>query len=136
MDEILDVSSRAADKFVPVFYNLFDRQRHQIAKLYKDSSVLLWNGAPIAGSAAIIKTLFEFPITDHEVLSYDCQPVTCHGSNDLLISIFGSVRYGDQQQSEDSKDASKRRRSFHQTLLLKPEPGGTYFIATDVFRYV
>nr|KAJ3421726.1 NTF2- export protein 2 [Polyrhizophydium stewartii] len=83
--QLLDVSSRAADTFVPAFYSMFDRQRHALANLYGETSVLVWNGNTTQGAAAIARSYLDFPISDHEVLSYDCQPLT--ESSDILVTI-------------------------------------------------
>ncbi|KAL2911957.1 hypothetical protein HK105_208567 [Polyrhizophydium stewartii] len=124
--QLLDVSSRAADTFVPAFYSMFDRQRHALANLYGETSVLVWNGNTTQGAAAIARSYLDFPISDHEVLSYDCQPLT--ESSDILVTISGNVRYGDEQ----------RRKLFHQSFVLRqrPESKGNYFIVTDTFRFV
>ncbi|KAJ1327331.1 hypothetical protein BSLG_010673 [Batrachochytrium salamandrivorans] len=107
---------------------MFDRQRHMLGQLYSDSSVLVWNGNPVQGATNIAQTYLSFPITDHEVLSYDCQPMISHESSDIIISISGNVRFGDEQ----------RTKLFHQTFVLRPkaESKGNYFVVSDTLRFV
>ncbi|TPX67771.1 hypothetical protein SpCBS45565_g03589 [Spizellomyces sp. 'palustris'] len=69
------VASRAADNFVPTFYKVYDRQRHLLHQMYKDSSAVLWNGNPLVGQQNASDFFLKLPATDHVVHSYDSQPV-------------------------------------------------------------
>ncbi|KAI8923291.1 hypothetical protein BC831DRAFT_471921 [Entophlyctis helioformis] len=129
--QLLDVSSRAADLFVSTFYSTFDRQRHRIGQLYDASAVLLWNGNPLAGIQEIEKRYLDFPITDHDIISYDCQPLVGHGESDLLVVVSGNVKYANEQ----------RAKVFSQTFILRPvatQDGAksNYAISVDTFRFV
>ncbi|KND01430.1 uncharacterized protein SPPG_03235 [Spizellomyces punctatus DAOM BR117] len=122
------VASRAADNFVPTFYKVYDRQRHLLHQMYKDSSAVLWNGNPLVGQQNASEFFLKLPATDHVVHSYDSQPVMDLGQ--ILVTVTGTVRYGDDKQS----------KLFCQIFVLSPDTAnptkGTYFVSSDHFRFV
>ena len=111
-DQIIDVSCRAADKFVTAFYDAIDSNKHTLSQLYGPKSIMLWNGNPL-GPAQIIEFLLKLPISTHNILSYDSHPVQASNGVNILVSVNGVVTY---------KNMSKKL--FNQSFLLTKEETG------------
>jgi NTF2-related export protein 1/2 len=120
MDQVIDVSAKAAVKFTSTYYETMDKQRHLISKLYGENAVLVWNGNPYIGQE-IGSFLLQFPLTKTEILSYDAQPT----QGDLLVQSTGLIIYGNEKP-----------KAFSQVFILKSSGGTQYSIASDTFRFV
>jgi NTF2-related export protein 1/2 len=118
--QVIDISCKAAVKFVSTFYDTIDRKRHLIQKLYFESSILLYNGNPFSTSQQIFQFLLSLPASKHEILTIDAQPL----NSDLLVQVAGRVTYGEQKDSQ-----------FSQIFCLTQQ-GSAYVIGSDTFRLV
>ncbi|KAJ3046373.1 NTF2- export protein 2 [Rhizophlyctis rosea] len=133
--QLIDVTSRAAENFVATYYKMFDRQRHVLPQMYKDTSAIVWNGNALSGVEQYQQFCLKLPVTDHDVQSVDGQPVVPPGTTDptrsqILVTVTGNVRYGDERDV----------KPFQQTFVLCPDPDpsrkGTYFVGSDIFRFI
>jgi NTF2-related export protein 1/2 len=129
--QVFDVASRAADKFITTYYKSIDQQRHLLEKLYGQQSILLWNGNPYSSSSQIVLFLQSLPITEHEILSYDSQPIILQQNMDIVVQVYGVVIYN-----------TKDRKGFSQTFVLTKQETACIIqlildvIGSDTFRFV
>ncbi|RXG53834.1 NTF2-related export protein 2 [Armadillidium vulgare] len=70
----------AAEKFTNLYYEYVDKMRHKLGKLYHPEGVLVWNGNESIGAEKIQKFFEDLPVSDHKIVSLDCQSV---GSSSL-----------------------------------------------------
>ncbi|KAI8808336.1 hypothetical protein BJ742DRAFT_772328 [Cladochytrium replicatum] len=123
-----DVASRGADNFVKLYYSTFDSNRIQLQQLYRDSSVILWNGNPFQGGTPYMEFCQKLPASDHKLSSYDSQPIAMK-DKDVLVNVNGAVRYG-----------TESFRQFCHTFILTPDPENMtsrgYVIGMESFRLV
>ena len=55
--------SKASDVFVSTYYKYFDTQRHLLAKLYKESAAVVWNGNPFGNRGLYQEFYLTLPST-------------------------------------------------------------------------
>ncbi|KYQ90193.1 hypothetical protein DLAC_08791 [Tieghemostelium lacteum] len=112
--KIIQNTTDKAETFVKdYYYHLYDTNRKEVVKLYKDISISIWNGTECKGITNIEKLLSEIPTSNHSVECYDCQPVTSDDPENpnILIVTSGKVTYNVQSS-----------HSFHHTFLLIKDP--------------
>ncbi|KAF9276475.1 Nuclear transport factor 2 [Mortierella antarctica] len=111
------------DQFVDFYYQTFDSNRAGLAPLYRDTSMLSFEGSQTAGAAAIGTKLAGLPFTSvaHRIVTKDSQPV----GSDIVVLVTGQLLI----------DGESNAQQFSQTFYLKNE-GGNYFIQNDVFRLI
>ncbi|EIW69096.1 nuclear transport factor 2 [Tremella mesenterica] len=115
-----------AKQFTDFYYNTFDTDRSGLAALYRDHSMLSWEGTPLLGAPAIMQRLQELPFTavQHRVLTLDAQPASSTEPA-ILVLVTGQLLV------DDGSNILQYSQMFH----LKPE-NGSYFVQNDVFRLV
>ncbi|KAK7035769.1 nuclear transport factor 2 [Favolaschia claudopus] len=113
-----------AGQFVDFYYQTFDSDRKNLGSLYRDASMLTFEGAQIAGSAAIVEKLVSLPFqkVQHKVTTKDAQPSSGSVAS-LLVSVTGLLVVDD----------SPNPLQFSQVFHLLPE-GGSYYVFNDIFR--
>ena len=111
-DQIIDVSSRAADKFIVAYYEAIDSNKHLLSQLYSKKSIMLWNGNPL-GPLQIIEFLLRLPASTHTILSYDAHPCLSTSGVNVLLTVNGVVQF---------KNLAKKL--FNQCFLLTKEESG------------
>lgn len=119
MDQIIDISCKAAVKFTTTYYDALDSKRHLLPKLYSSNAIFIFNGNLI-DSNLIPEFHSSLPLTKHEILAFDCQAIL---ENDLLVVISGQVAYG------------SKKHLFSQTILLRRE-STSFLISSDCFRLI
>ncbi|KAH9271045.1 hypothetical protein BASA83_006798 [Batrachochytrium salamandrivorans] len=112
-----------AKSFVDFYYASFDRNRAELAPLYKEGSMLSFEGQQYAGSA-IVQKLVELPFQTvrHQVVTIDAQPSN-PSAGPLLVTVTGRLLVDEEQNP----------MHFSQTFQLVPE-GTSYYIFNDIFR--
>jgi len=112
-----------AQQFTDFYYQSFDTNRSSLAPLYRDSSMLTFEGSPIKGAAAIIEKLTSLPFqkVQHKVTTLDAQPSSSVAS--LIVNVTGLLIVDD----------SENPLQFSQVFHLIPE-GGSYYVLNDIFR--
>ena len=110
--------------FVNFYYSTFDSNRNQLLPLYKDMSMLTFEGQTYQGQKAILEKLTSLPFTkvQHAVTTVDVQPAN-PSPGPLLITVTGRLLVDDEQNPQQ----------FSQTFHLIPE-GGSYWVFNDIFR--
>ncbi|KAJ7178652.1 hypothetical protein C8R43DRAFT_974122 [Mycena crocata] len=113
-----------AGQFIDYYYQTFDSDRAGLAALYRDTSMLSFEGAQIAGAAAIVEKLVTLPFqkVQHKVTTKDAQPSSGTVAS-LLVSVTGMLVVDD----------SPNPLQFSQVFHLIPE-GESYFVFNDIFR--
>ncbi|XP_073455473.1 NTF2-related export protein 2 [Aquarana catesbeiana] len=126
----VDLATRAAEGFVNLYYETFDKRRRQLTKLYMDTATLVWNGNPISGQEALIEFFDMLPSSEFQVNMFDCQPVHeqgTQGQKTVLVVTQGSVKF-----------EGNKPRYFNQNFLLTLHtlPSNRLWkIASDCFRF-
>ncbi|KDN53288.1 nuclear transport factor 2 [Tilletiaria anomala UBC 951] len=115
-----------ADQFVKFYYSQFDSARDQLASLYRDHSMLTFEGSQTQGAAAITEKLKSLPFQQvkHQVDTKDVQPTGADGTS-LVVQVTGKLLVDD----------SPAPLQFTQTFTLNPE-GGSFYVFNDIFRLV
>eukprot|EP01117_Protostelium_nocturnum_P006610 TRINITY_DN237_c0_g1_i2.p1 TRINITY_DN237_c0_g1~~TRINITY_DN237_c0_g1_i2.p1 ORF type:complete len:107 (+),score=29.03 TRINITY_DN237_c0_g1_i2:490-810(+) len=102
----------------------------EIFRFYRDNSIAVWNGTPMAGSSAISEFYKKMPTTKHLIDSIDCHPIQLgnDASKTMLVTVVGKVIYA----------GADKMRPFNQNFILSQEEGGgrNYYVASDCFRLV
>ncbi|KAH9970370.1 hypothetical protein BGW80DRAFT_1330043 [Lactifluus volemus] len=113
-----------AKQFTDFYYQTFDSSRAQLAPLYRDTSMLTFEGNPCQGTANIIEKLTSLPFSKvlHKVTTLDAQPSNLSIAS-LIVSVTGLLVVDD----------STNPLQFSQVFQLIPE-GGSYYILNDMFR--
>ncbi|KAJ7052535.1 nuclear transport factor 2 [Mycena amicta] len=115
---------QVAGAFIDFYYQTFDTNRADLRSLYRDGSMLSFEGSQILGTTAIVEKLVGLPFqkVQHKVTTKDAQPSSANGSS-LLVSVTGMLVVDD----------SPNPLQFSQVFHLLPE-GGTYYVFNDIFR--
>eukprot|EP00835_Amoeboradix_gromovi_P002360 NODE_132_length_18298_cov_0.443101.p11 type:complete len:125 gc:universal NODE_132_length_18298_cov_0.443101:13982-13608(-) len=113
-----------AKSFVDFYYNTFDQNRSNLAGLYRDMSMLSFEGNQCQGTANITEKLMSLPFQKvvHKVDSIDAQPSYPDGKH-ILVSVTGQLLVDDSEQPI----------KFSQVFFLVNE-GGSYYVFNDIFR--
>ncbi|KAL4065279.1 hypothetical protein V8B97DRAFT_2108732 [Scleroderma yunnanense] len=118
-----DINS-IAKQFTDFYYNTFDVNRANLSSLYRESSMLTFEGIPIQGAAAIIEKLTTLPFqkVQHKVTTLDAQPSSPTIAS-LVVSVTGLLLVDD----------SPNPLQFSQVFQLIPD-GASYYVLNDIFR--
>ncbi|KAI6129103.1 nuclear transport factor 2 [Pisolithus thermaeus] len=113
-----------AEKFTDFYYRTFDTDRHGLAPLYKDESMLTWEGQQILGVQRIIEKLTTLPFAkvQHQVSTVDAQPSVPNTAN-LIVSVTGFLLV----------DGDSNPIRYSQAFHLVSADGG-YYVYNDIFR--
>ncbi|KAF9072872.1 nuclear transport factor 2 [Rhodocollybia butyracea] len=113
-----------AKQFTDFYYSTFDANRPNLSSLYREGSMLTWEGSPIQGGAAIIEKLVSLPFSKvvHKVETLDAQP-SSPTLPSVIVSVTGLLLVDD----------STNPLQFSQTFHLIPD-GGSYYVQNDIFR--
>ncbi|CAG8961255.1 hypothetical protein HYALB_00004092 [Hymenoscyphus albidus] len=115
-----------AKQFTEYYYNQFDKDRSQLAPLYRQESMLTFESASIGGAGPIVEKLSSLPFQSvkHAVSTLDAQPSNTSGG--ILILVTGALLVDEEQ----------RPMNYSQAFQLLPDGAGSYFIFNDVFKLV
>ncbi|KAH9961065.1 hypothetical protein BC827DRAFT_1260578 [Russula dissimulans] len=113
-----------AKQFTDFYYSTFDLNRSNLAPLYRESSMLTFEGNPTQGANAIIEKLTSLPFGKvlHKVTTLDAQP-SSQSIASLIVNVTGLLVVDD----------SPNPLQFSQVFQLIPE-GGSYYVLNDIFR--
>ncbi|KAJ6494615.1 hypothetical protein C8R47DRAFT_1116533 [Mycena vitilis] len=132
-----------ATQFITFYYQTFDscydptdnqataqaNARGNLAALYRDNSMLSFEGAQIAGTNAIVEKLVSLPFKEsgvkHNVTTSDAQPSSGTVAS-LLVSVTGTL-------STDPSNPNANLLQFSQVFHLIPE-AASYYVLNDIFR--
>ncbi|KAL0075432.1 hypothetical protein J3Q64DRAFT_1766572 [Phycomyces blakesleeanus] len=113
-----------AKAFVDFYYETFDRNRQELTPLYRENSMLTFEGQQTVGAAAITEKLVNLPFqkVGHRISTTDAQPADFERGS-ILVSVTGLLLIDEEQNPQ----------MFSQTFHLIPE-GGSYWVFNDIFR--
>ncbi|KAF8177645.1 nuclear transport factor 2 [Pholiota molesta] len=113
-----------AKQFTDFYYTTFANNRPGLKALYRDHSMLTFEGNPIQGAVSIAEKLEGLPFqkVQHKVTTLDAQPSSPSIAS-LLVSVTGLLLVDD----------SENPLNFSQVFQLIPE-GGSYYVFNDIFR--
>ncbi|CAG8597695.1 8465_t:CDS:2 [Ambispora leptoticha] len=111
-----------AKEFVQYYYGVFERNRAELASLYRDPSMLTFEGNQFQGAGPIVQKLTTLPFQTvaHKITTLDAQPGP---ANALLVVVTGELLI----------DQETNPTRFTQVFQLISE-GNTYWVFNDVFR--
>ncbi|EPQ58553.1 nuclear transport factor 2 [Gloeophyllum trabeum ATCC 11539] len=118
-----DINS-IAKQFTEFYYSTFDTNRAGLQSLYRDASMLSFEGQPTQGAAAIAEKLTSLPFqrVQHKITTLDAQPSSPTIAS-LIVSVTGLLLVDDGENP----------LQFSQVFQLIPE-GGSYYVLNDIFR--
>ncbi|CCM05030.1 uncharacterized protein FIBRA_07230 [Fibroporia radiculosa] len=113
-----------AKQFTDFYYSTFDTNRASLQSLYREQSMLSWEGSPILGAANISDKLTTLPFqtVQHKITTLDAQPSSPTVAS-LIVSVTGLLLVDD----------STNPLQFSQVFQLIPD-GGSYYVYNDIFR--
>ncbi|KAK9463205.1 uncharacterized protein V1516DRAFT_667109 [Lipomyces oligophaga] len=113
-----------AGEFTKFYYAQFDGDRAQLINLYRDHSMLSFEGAQVQGAKAIIEKLVSLPFQKvaHRISTLDAQPAS-PGSGSVLVMVTGELLVDEEQNPQ----------RYSQVFQLMPD-GGSYYVFNDIFR--
>jgi len=113
-----------AQQFTDFYYQTFDSNRSGLGPLYRDTSMLTFEGTPTQGVNAIIEKLASLPFqkVQHKVTTRDAQPSSPSVAS-IIVNVTGLLVIDD----------SPNPLQFSQVFHLIPE-GGSYYVLNDIFR--
>ncbi|KAJ2777958.1 Nuclear transport factor 2 [Coemansia javaensis] len=119
----MSVLSATAKEFVEYYYSTFDKDRSGLLPLYRDVSMMTWEGSQIQGAAGIVEKLVSLPFqrVAHKVTTIDAHP-SLPGAKAILIVVTGQLLV----------DEETKPQQFSQTFQLVEDNG--FFVHNDIFR--
>lgn len=123
---LAEQACEAAEKFVKMYYEGFDKKSNIVTKLYDESANLVWDGNAVVGKDGIAKFHESLPMSVHTVDCIDAQPVAAFvtgGQSSILVMTSGMVRY-----------TSHKLKHFNQTFLLMAAQNNSWKITADTYR--
>mmetsp|Transcript_11357 Transcript_11357/g.19432 ORF Transcript_11357/g.19432 Transcript_11357/m.19432 type:complete len:132 (+) Transcript_11357:1132-1527(+) len=119
---------QVGEAFVAHYYQNFDANRAGLAPLYRDNSMLTFEGEPFMGAINVINKLTSlgFQKVAHQIITCDCQPILASQPNGIVVFVSGNLMV------DDSPNPMK----FSQTFVLMPDPSNpaSYYVHNDLFR--
>ncbi|KAJ2821767.1 Nuclear transport factor 2 [Coemansia furcata] len=119
MSNINDIAKQFAD----YYYQAFDSDRNNLAPLYRDASMMSWEGTQMQGAKNIVEKLVSLPFQRvvHKVTTIDAQP-SLPNVNALIIAVTGQLLV----------DEETKPQQYTQLFQLVEDNG--FFIYNDIFR--
>ncbi|CAG8642346.1 7535_t:CDS:2 [Dentiscutata erythropus] len=113
--------TQIATEFTNYYYNLFCTAREQLKPLYRDQSMLTFEGQPFQGANNIIEKLTSLPFqrVQHKVDTVDAQP---NFNGGIFVCVTGALQSDNDQPQR-----------FAQFFQLIPD-GTSYYVLNDIFR--
>ncbi|XP_011404882.1 PREDICTED: NTF2-related export protein 1-like [Amphimedon queenslandica] len=129
----------AGETFVKEFYSTVDRRRNLLSGFYSDTSFMVWNGHTHTGSANISNFYQSLPTSEHEVTSFDCQPLNDgRDQTQVLVSCSGQVLFDTPTEGVagmgGASNFGSNPTNFHQSFILVKHPE-YWKIDSDCFRF-
>jgi len=122
----LNAIKQIAQAFVQHYYSTYDSDRLKLSNLYRNTSILSFEGATFIGTENIMKKYqsLNFKKVAHKIISFDCQP--SGSASGILVFVCGDLKVDDDQ------NGIKFSQVFH---LLQTEPTQkNFYIFNDLFR--
>ncbi|KAJ2381242.1 Nuclear transport factor 2 [Coemansia sp. RSA 2559] len=110
-------------QFVEFYYQTFDSNRSGLASLYRNVSMMTWEGSPYQGAESIVEKITSLPFqrVAHKITTIDVQP-SLPNVKSAVIVVTGQLLV----------DEETKPQQYTQMFQLVEDNG--YFIYNDVFR--
>ncbi|XP_030463200.2 nuclear transport factor 2B-like [Syzygium oleosum] len=122
--ETMDLKIAEGQRFLENYYRTFDANRADMANLYREESVMIFDGRKLQGKEAILAELTSLQQCRHQILTIGCQP-TFLGSSDLVGMVSGNIWL----------DGKQYARLFNEAFMLLPTPEGSFYVSRGTFVY-
>ncbi|KAL8746955.1 MAG: hypothetical protein Q9184_007673, partial [Pyrenodesmia sp. 2 TL-2023] len=124
--ERINTESQHAEQFTEFYYTTFDRNRSELAALYRDQSMLTFESAAVQGTTGIVEKLVSLPFgkIKHQIATFDAQPSNEQGG--ILVMVTGALLI----------DEEERPMNYTQIFQLLPNGSGSYFVFNDMFKLI
>lgn len=104
------------------YYEILDRERHNLSQVYRNQSAVIYNGQPF-NAEAFARFYNTMPQTQHTMMSYDCHPL----ADGMVVTTSGSLKLGN----------ARELHGFSQSFLIRRDTAvGSVYIESDSFRLV
>lgn len=116
---------QVAKSFTDFYYQTFSTNRANLKPLYRDPSMLSFEGSQLQGTEAIANKLTSLPFQTvrHKISTVDAQP--SHPQNGtIIVMVTGQILV----------DGETNPQQFSQVFHLYPDGPSNYFVLNDVFR--
>ncbi|KAL3728315.1 hypothetical protein ACJRO7_032981 [Eucalyptus globulus] len=113
-----------AKRFMEKYYRTFDANRADLVNLFREESVLAFEGQQIKGKEAILAKLTSIPECHNEIADFNCLRHRTPGS--MLVWVCGQTWVGG---TKDKADAVLTNQMFH----LMPTPEGGFYVGTQIW---
>ncbi|KAI6692105.1 hypothetical protein NL676_019815 [Syzygium grande] len=120
-----DLKIEAAKRFLENYYRTFGANWADLASLYREESVMIFEGRTLQGKEAILAELTSLQQCRHQILDIACYPAR-PGSADLVATVSGNIWLDGKQDA----------RLFGQMFLLVPTPEGSFYVSRSTFVYL
>ncbi|KAI8379999.1 hypothetical protein EDC96DRAFT_473405 [Choanephora cucurbitarum] len=116
--------NQVAKAFTDFYYQTFDTNRAGLVSLYRNESMLTFEGQQFASANNIAEKLTSLPFSKvvHKVSTIDAQPSNPNGGT-IIVNVTGGLLIDDNENPQ----------LFSQTFHLIPE-GSSYWVYNDIFR--
>ncbi|KAI5451929.1 Nuclear transport factor 2 [Naganishia albida] len=119
-----------AQQFTNFYYQTFDaagKDRSALSSLYRDNSMMTWEGTQLMGTQAIIEKINSLPFesVQHRVSMIDAQPSSATVAS-LIVLVTGHLVVDGNTEAP---------MPYSQMFQLVPD-NGSYYVQNDVFRLV
>ncbi|XP_039155056.1 nuclear transport factor 2B-like isoform X3 [Eucalyptus grandis] len=114
-----------AKRFMEKYYRTFDANRADLVNLFREESVLAFEGQQIKGKEAILAKLTSIPECHNEIADFNCLRHRTPGS--MLVWVCGQTWVGG---TKDKADAVLTNQMFH----LMPTSLGGFYVGTQIWR--
>ncbi|BFZ58728.1 Nuclear transport factor 2 [Savitreella phatthalungensis] len=111
-------------QFCEFYYKTFDENRAQLAPLYREHSMLTFEGNQLQGVHKIVEKLQSLPFqkVQHRISTLDAHPSSVSGDA-VLVMVTGELVVDEEQQT----------MRYSQVFNLLQD-GGNYYVLNDIFR--
>ncbi|PVG02821.1 nuclear transport factor 2 [Serendipita vermifera] len=113
--------NEVAQEFVKFYYSTFDTNRSGLTALYKDNSMLSFEGQQYLGTNSVAEKLTSLPFqaVQHKITTLDAQPFP----GGICVLVTGLLVV----------DGSENPLNFSQMFSLLQD-GGSFYVYNDIFR--
>lgn len=112
--------------FTDFFYQTFDTNRAGLASLYREGSMLSWEGQQFLGPQNIVEKLTSLPFArvQHRVISVDAQPGA--QANTVFVLVTGQLLIDDETNPH----------FYTEAFTLVGDGANSFYVFNDTFRLV
>ncbi|KAF7840661.1 nuclear transport factor 2 [Senna tora] len=121
-----DTSEMVGRAFVDHYYHMFDNERASLCSVYRETSMLSFEGQKIVGDRDISSKLLQLPFDQcrHVISTVDSQPSSPGAGGGIVVFVSGSLHLPGEEH----------HLRFSQMFHLIPTTPGCFYVHNDIFR--